>query len=73
MSDIVNSDAGRIFVVNQIGRRVMEMCDGKNTVTDIVASILGQCKNATLERVNNDITRFLTEAARRGLIEWTGF
>ena len=36
MSDIVNSDAGRIFVVNQIGRRVMEMCDGKNTVTDIV-------------------------------------
>ena len=37
---LLNPLNGHIYVTNKIGKRVIEMCDGKRTVADIVRSIV---------------------------------
>jgi len=69
MSDLMHKETGRIFVVNRVGRRVIEMCDGRRTVADIVQGLTREFNKVSVERVSRDVHRFLEEASKRGLIE----
>lgn len=61
---------GKIFVTNRVGARVIALADGSATVEEITDRILEQFRGAEREVVHREVTVFLDEGARKGLITW---
>jgi hypothetical protein len=68
---ILNPMSGQIFVTNQVGRRIMELCDGSRDLAGIVEEVTRQFKGISREAAARDAEVFLAESARKGLITWT--
>jgi hypothetical protein len=68
VASVLHPESGKIFVVNQVGRRIIELCDGHHTVSGITAAISQEFTNATSEKVSGDVGRFLTQAVSKGLV-----
>jgi high-affinity K+ transport system ATPase subunit B len=70
VATLLHPQTGRIFVINAIAQRMIELSDGQTNVGEIVRMICQEFAGATEERVIADIDRFYTKATQKGLILW---
>lgn len=68
VASVLHPESGKIFVVNQVGRRIIELCDGQHTVSRIAEAIRDEFVNVAAEKVASDVERFLVQAASKGLV-----
>ena len=68
VASVLHPETGKIFVVNRVGRRIIELCDGSHTVSGIAATISNEFDHATAEKIAGDLERFLAQAASKGLV-----
>ena len=67
---LLNPLNGHIYLTNKVGQRVIEMCDGKRTVDEIVRSLSAEFRGATPEAIEADVNKFLEFALKNGVITW---
>lgn len=68
---LLNPMSGQIFVTNPVGKRVIELADGAQSVEDITTQITREFKGTSRDSVRRDISGFLRESTEKGLITWT--
>ena len=68
---ILNPMSGQIFITNQVGKRIMELCDGTRDLPGIVEELTRQFKGVSQETARRDAEAFLADSAKKGLITWT--
>lgn len=56
-----------IYKVNEVGARITELCNGKNTCEDI-AGKLSSKYGVSKEEVYSDVTEFIDSMSRLGLL-----
>jgi hypothetical protein len=69
---VIASTPGQMFITNDVGKLVIELCDGLRTGEDIVAAVGDRYPGIPAGRVRKDVTRFLAAATGMGLVTWTG-
>ncbi|MEZ0538017.1 PqqD family protein, partial [Caldicellulosiruptoraceae bacterium PP1] len=58
--------------LNDVGRFILEQCNGKTTIGEIVNRILKEYYGASKEKITNDVINILHSLWRFGLIQWIG-
>lgn len=71
MPTIVNTNTGAILLTNKVGLAVLKLCDSNNSVTEISEQIAAQF-NAEIETVRKDVSEFIAQADKEGIIEFLG-
>ena len=66
----LNPMTGQILVSNPVGKRIIELADGRRSVDDITDEISREFKGAPRARVRDDVVAFVTESAHKGLLTW---
>lgn len=69
---VVASTLDRQFITNDVGRFVIELCDGLRTGEQIVSTVGDRYAGMPTERVRKDVIRFLAAATSMGLVTWAG-
>ncbi|MBT9167868.1 MAG: Coenzyme PQQ synthesis protein D [Syntrophomonadaceae bacterium] len=69
---IFNNSTGKVFITNHVGRTVFELCNGVYTVGDILDNIAKVYVSQRREELEKDITNFLSECVKKGVIIWSG-
>ncbi|MFN2472196.1 MAG: pyrroloquinoline quinone biosynthesis peptide chaperone PqqD [Gaiellaceae bacterium] len=64
---LLDPDSGKYFLLNEVGARVWALCDGKRSVTDIVA-VLASEYDASEDTLARDVQELLDELADDRLI-----
>jgi hypothetical protein len=64
---IVSPEDSRLHSLNEVGTCIWEAADGRTSVEDIAARLVGAFE-VTPERARADADAFLDELARRGLV-----
>lgn len=59
----------RFFRMNMTGMKILELCDGKRTVKEIVDKISRDYEKS-LDLIGKDVQEFLSELQKRKMIEW---
>lgn len=67
---LINPFNGHIFVTNNVGKRVVEICDGQKGIEDIVRHISQEFSGSSFEAIRADVQEFLELASRKGIIIW---
>lgn len=67
---LLNPMSGQIFVTNRVGRRVIELADGRRSVDEIADQVSREFKGAPVSRIRGDVDAFLSEAVGKGLVTW---
>lgn len=62
---------GRVLITNDIGRQVLDMCDGNRTEGVIVGELAAVHDDVPRERIAADVHHFLDSAMDKGAIAWT--
>ncbi|MCK2020675.1 PqqD family protein [Peribacillus frigoritolerans] len=65
-----NPVTGRVFVLNDVGRRVLELSDGATPFSDIVNRVCTEFYGAQREQVQEEIEEFLKACNGAQLIEY---
>jgi len=65
---MLNPVTGHIIVTNQIGHKIIQLCDGHTTLGNIAETILDGYEGTSMNVVRADIEEFLERAAQFGLI-----
>jgi hypothetical protein len=68
---VVRQEAGEVWVVNEVGARVLALLDGRRTVTAAMA-ILADEFDVELERLAADLAVYLEELLAGGVLEEVG-
>lgn len=58
----------KILICNDIGRLVLEICDGSHTVGEIVDTLSASFPQVSREQIEEDVDRFLTMAVETGVV-----
>lgn len=61
---------GTVFITNDTGRHVLELCDGATAREAILADVRAQFVDVPEERLDQDIEAFLESATSSGLVTW---
>jgi hypothetical protein len=64
---LLNLDDGHYYALDEVGRRVWELCDGSRTVAEIVLAV-GQEYDAPVQSIEADVLELLTDLARDKLV-----
>lgn len=64
---LFNMDDGNYYSLNEVGGRVWELCDGKHTVAQLVATLAAEY-DAPREALQNDILELLEKLCSGKLI-----
>jgi Coenzyme PQQ synthesis protein D (PqqD) len=64
---LFNMDNGSYYSLNEVGSRIWELCDGKNSVAQVVATVAAEYDSPGNE-VQNDILELLEELRSGKLI-----
>jgi Coenzyme PQQ synthesis protein D (PqqD) len=67
---VVAPAAGRLLITNDLGRLILDRCDGQHTVEDLVTEIGGRFPAQPAEQVRVDVVDFLQNARDRGAVRW---
>jgi coenzyme PQQ biosynthesis protein PqqD len=67
---ITDSHTGDVFVVNDVARRIMQLCDGGRTVVEISRLLAEEFPAAPQSRIAEDVDYFLAKAFQKNLIRW---
>lgn len=62
------SGGNRFFCVNEIGARIFDLCNGKNTESDICI-ILSNRFNISVEEIEHDITEYLVKLEKLKILQ----
>ena len=65
---LLDVESGCYFTLNEVGRRIWELCDGASTVAEIVSAVAAEYE-APPETVRADVFELLTELERERLLE----
>ncbi len=63
------SSTKQFHQVNEVGARIWELCDGKNSDTDILSSLFDEYE-VDRSILKNDISLFLSELKRNDLLSY---
>lgn len=63
-------DDDRVFITNPTGQRVLALCDGKRSTTDIAEAIIAAYPGVDGDRVRNEVQQFLVTATDKGAVTW---
>lgn len=63
--------SGRVLITNDIGRDVLNLCDGSLTEAAITDKLAAAHPDVPRARIAADVHDFLASAADKGAIEWT--
>jgi hypothetical protein len=69
---VLEPTSGRIFVMNKTGQRIMELCDGKKSVNDIVSVLSARYETEGTDKdaIVTDVNDFLVQAVKGGIVRW---
>jgi Coenzyme PQQ synthesis protein D (PqqD) len=67
---VIMDTIGRMFVTNEVGKYVIELCDGMRTLDQIVYVVGDRYAGIPLERVHKEVTRFLAAVTEIGVVTW---
>jgi coenzyme PQQ biosynthesis protein PqqD len=56
--------------VDGTGRKILELCDGQNSLQQIIASLARQYQNTDQEKVTEDVTIFLETLHRKRIVDY---
>ncbi len=56
---VLNPVTGKVFVINDVGRRVLELSDGTRSLEEIIATITKEFAQAEPDLVRRDIQDFV--------------
>lgn len=65
---LLDVETGYYFALNEVGRRIWELCDGSATVAEIVSTVSAEYE-APPETVRGDVFELLTDLEREGLLQ----
>jgi pyrroloquinoline quinone biosynthesis protein D len=52
------------------GLNILELCDGQNTVQQIVATLTGRYEKADSEKITEDVSSFLEALQRKRIVDY---
>ncbi|MGB2716699.1 MAG: PqqD family protein [Vicinamibacterales bacterium] len=64
---ILNPVTGQIFVTNEVGKRLLELCDGSRDVDALVAQIAAEFAGCSVDQARADVVEFLSRAVEQRL------
>ncbi|MBE3519178.1 MAG: PqqD family peptide modification chaperone [Firmicutes bacterium] len=64
---IYDEDNGRIKVVNQTGKRILDLCDGSRDIAEIVAALTNEFEGPP-DRIESDVRGFISQMITEGLV-----
>jgi len=67
---VTQAQLGKVYLTNPVGQKILELCDGTNTVHDIVEVVVKEFKCNDSGAVEQDVTGFLSLAEEKGIVEW---
>ena len=67
---VLDPVSGRIFVINDVGRRILELSDGAHTLDSIGESIAAEFHGAESEALQRDIEDFLRGCTEASIVRW---
>jgi hypothetical protein len=67
---LYNAKDGKVRIMNITGKRILELCDGTHTASDIVSRLVQELSPANPEECLKDVEEFLSELEGKELIEW---
>lgn len=62
----------RELVINQTGRMILKLCDGKTTMEGIVEKMHNKFPQIEKEKISKDVMTILSQYSRLRIIEWMG-
>lgn len=68
---ILAGATGQVLITNDIGRRVLALCDGSHNEDAIAGELAAAHPDVSAERIAGDVHRFLATAVDKGVVEWT--
>ena len=57
------------LMLNETAPEILKLCDGEHTIEGIVDDLAGRFVGIDREAIKEDVTGFLTQMKRRGLLE----
>jgi hypothetical protein len=67
-SVLLKLDGGQYFALNEVGGRIWDLCDGRHTVSEIIA-ILSSEYDMPAETIEHDLGELLTNLANENLVD----
>ena len=64
---LLNLESGQYYVLNEVGGRVWELCDGTRSVEEVIA-MLSQEYDAPTETLTADVLELLTDLVNENLL-----
>lgn len=68
VSTLLHPQTGHIYIINGVAKRIIELCDGHKTASQITSIICTEFSAASPERVAEDLDRFVTKAVEKGIL-----
>ncbi len=65
---LVSPKTGKVFVLNETGGLIWEMCDGERSVDQVAAHLAAEF-GILPEQAGEDVLGLIQELAKRGLVE----
>lgn len=62
---------GRVFITNDVGRAVLELCDGTHSAASIVNALAATFDGTPHAQIERDVHEFLTLACGKGVLQWS--
>lgn len=67
---VLASAAGNVLITNDLGRYILELCDGTKTADEIVSDITARYPDVPAARIAGDIDTFIDTATSKGALSW---
>jgi Coenzyme PQQ synthesis protein D (PqqD) len=68
---VLAGTTGRVLITNDVGRDVLNLCDGSRTEVAITDALAATYPDVPRDRIATDVHGFLASATDKGAIEWT--
>lgn len=67
---VLANAAGNVMITNDLGRYVLDLCDGSKTAQDIAAELAAKYPDVPRARIARDIDTFIDTAISKGALTW---
>lgn len=63
-------DDDRVLITNDTGRRVLDLCNGSRSATEIVETVCATYPGVDGDKVRDEVHNFLQTASTKGVVTW---
>lgn len=67
---IVSPTAGKVRVLNTVGKTIWELLDGEHSVEALQTALMAQFSDIPAEQIEKDVKIFLEDLTSKGLVVW---